>query len=113
MAPEERQAFYYITREEFVRRMEKTLRAQMTLKNRYKKALVGTVKDSEEYYLFTEEVQHLIDGIKYNKRMIERTKVEYGFNLFFVDHQGDVFVKRCTKEEHDAIYMPRRQDYVI
>ena len=110
---DEDEAIFYITKDEFIKRMLLMNKDWTFLANKYVFQMENAKKDEDAEW-FEKELKELTDDIRHNNEMIARAKLEEGYNLFWADSNNSLNMRRCSKKEFDVIYkMKRKIDYVI
>jgi hypothetical protein len=105
------EAIYYISRGEFIRRMKEMNDDWDKLAERYDMLATAPEMKYKEWY--KQQEKELKDDIKHNNEMIFRANVEAGYNLFWVDGEGNLKMRRCSRKEFQEIYKPKSSRYVI
>jgi len=109
----EGEAIFYITKDEFVKRMLKMNTDWTGLATKYAFQMENAKKDKDVKW-FQHEMESLTDDIRHNNEMVARARIEEGYNLFWVNMEGNLLMRRCSKEEHETMYKPRKNSsYVV
>ena len=105
-------AIYYISKDEFKKRMLKMNSDWTLLAKQYIDRMVRTKSEKSLAWLKAQS-EDITDDIKHNNEMIMRAEIEKGYNLFWVNAEGNLMMRRCSKEEHDVIYKPRKKESFV
>lgn len=118
---DEGEAVIFVTKERAKNILSKLIQDNTQLGIRYtsrlieeqKKELKGKGNKNYQNWL-VEEIKEIKEDIKANKKMIWRADIEDGYNLFWMNAENNLLMRRCSSEEYEAIYKPRnRMDYVV
>jgi len=113
MSEDDCEALFYVTKDEFIKRMLKMNTDWTKLAIRYATQLQNAKTENDAKW-FQKEMEELSDDIKHNNEMVVRAKIEAGYNLFWIDGGGNLSMRRCSKEEHDNVYKPHKKpDYIL
>lgn len=112
MSEEEGGALYYITKEEFKKRLAELNLGITDLGKRYASLIVKnpTHKDAPKWQ---HELDGLTDDLTHNSDMMKRAEIEAGYNLCWVDGENNMKMRRCSKREFQEIYKIRKTNYVV
>ena len=110
---EDGEPILYITKDEFKRRMLMMNTDWTKVATRYA-VQIQHAKKEEDSKWFQKEMESITDDIKHNNEMIARAEIEKGYGLFWINNEGMLMMRRCSKEEHDAIYKSKMKiDYLV
>jgi len=101
-------AIYIISKEEWKKRMMKFIESQTELSLRYTNLLLQE-KDPRKKAWYQKQIEELSADIKFNLELLKRADIEDGYNIFWVDEEGNLLMRRCSREEYDEIYGMKRK----
>jgi len=94
---------FYITKEEFKRRLALFNTELLKIAMRYTKLAEKTQSKKELTWLL-QQIHDIKQDIDQHNEMMKRADIEDGYLLFYIDEEGNVSMKRCISEEHEKIY---------
>ena len=113
MSDDEGEAIYYLSREEFKKRIAEMNTGYVEVAKRYTDRMLR-VKDEKTQDWFKKQIDDLTSDIIFNNGLMTRADIEKGYQLFWVDGEGNLKCRRCTQREHNEIYKPRKNpNYVV
>lgn len=93
----------FITKSEFIRRVQLLNKGLYDLGLRYSNLLLRT-RTPEKKVWVQKILEGLSDDINANNELIARAEIETGYNVFCLNSAGNIFARRCSSEEYAAIY---------
>lgn len=112
MSEEEGGAIYYITKEEFKRRLAELNLGIADLGKRYA-TLIAKSPTHKDALKWQHELDELAGDITHNSDMMKRADIEQGYGLYWVDMENNMKMRRCSKREFQEIYKVRKIDYIV
>ena len=103
MSDEDGEALYYITKEEFKKRLAEMNVGMIEIGKRYS-TLLAKNPDGKRADKWKIEIDAIADDLQHNLNMMERTDVEDGYCLMWVDGENSLKMRRCSNDEYKAIY---------
>ena len=83
------------------------------LAKRYEFQLTNAKKEQDADW-FKKQVEDIMNDVRTNNSMVARANVEKGYNLFWVNGEGNLLMRRCSEEEYKTIYQANRKiDYLV
>ena len=102
---------FYISKDEFKRRIAMLNSSLLELAVRYTK-LLEKVKSDEKQKWILQQIQDVREDIFHNNEMMLRADIEDGCLLYYVDGTNNVGMQRCSKEEYQEIYKQKKATYI-
>ena len=103
MSDEDGEALYYITKEEFKKRIAGLNVGLAELGKRYTTLMLKT-KSEKQMKKYQQETEDLTEDMNHNLEMMRRADIEEGLCLFWVDMENSVKMRRCSNDEYKSIY---------
>lgn len=94
---------YFITKEEFRKRMSQFTESLKELYLKYNKLFLKE-KSQKKKAWYKKQLDELREDINHNLEMIRRAELEEGYNIYYIDAAGNIALRRCSKEEYEEIY---------
>lgn len=102
---------WFITREEFKRRIVLMNRDLLKIVLRYAK-LLEKAKTQKEIAWITGQIREIREDIKFNNYLMKKADIEENYLLHWIDEMGNISMRRCTKEEHQETYRKKEVSYI-
>ena len=112
MSEEEGGAIYYITKEEFKRRLAEMNVGMADIGKRYT-TLLAKNPDGKHANKWKIEIDSIAGDLQHNLDMMTRVDIEHGYCLMWVDGENSLKMRRCSAREFKEIYTVRKPNYVI
>ena len=106
---------YYITKEEFKKRMTKNQLMLGGLAKAYADTMIKSKKEWEQDFC-REELEQITKDIDFNRRLIRKSDIEEPYAIYFIKgEEQQLFIGRVDKEEHKRIYetKPKKLEYLV
>lgn len=111
---ESEEVIFYITKDEFKKRMQKNQELLSGVGKEYCDALLRAKTEKEKKWIKT-EVDQIAKDMDYNLKMIKQADIEQNYVAWYMNANENIFMKRVGKEGHDRIYklLDKKPSYVI
>lgn len=115
MSENDEEVVYYITKEEFKRRMAQNQLMLGGIAKSYADAMTNAKTDWEHEYCKS-ELEQIVKDVDYNRRLMRRADIEEPFAVYFIKGvEENLFIGRVSKEQHKKLYetKPKKPYYVV
>ena len=103
---------FYITKEEFKRRLALFNTELLKLAMRYTK-LAEQTQSKRKLAWIQKQIEDIRKDMEFHNEMMLRADIEDGYLLYWIDEEGNVSMRRCTSEEYKKIYNKKgKQTYI-
>ena len=106
---------YYITKEEFKRRMAQNQLMLGGIAKAYSDVMVKARNDWEHEYCKS-EIDQIVKDIDYNRKLMRKADIEEPYAIYFIKgEEENLFIGRVSKEQHKKMYetKPKKPEYVV
>ncbi len=108
----ENEVLYYISKEEFKKRLFQINLGLTKIGIRYtSRMLEEKNRKLQEWY--KRQIDEIAMDIEHNNQMARRADIEDGFLLYWIDSSGNLSMRRCSSEEYQLIYSRRKKSFYI